>query len=52
MSEDEAIKLAVKALKAGEKGIKMSEVEMSIVNGKGFRKFYGDTGLKFIKKYW
>jgi len=52
MSEEDAIKLAIKALKAGEKGIKALEVEMAIINSKGFKKYYGDMGLKFIKKYW
>ena len=52
LNEDDAIKLALKALKAGEKGLKMSEIELAVINGKGFTKFYGDEGLKFIKKYW
>jgi proteasome alpha subunit len=51
MTEDDAIRLAIKALKAGEKGVKMSEVELAVINSKGFRKFYSDD-LKFIKKYW
>jgi proteasome alpha subunit len=52
LSEEDAIKLALKALKAGEKGLKMSEIELAVINGKGFTKFYGDEGLKFIKKFW
>jgi len=52
LTEDDAIKLAVKALKAGEKGVKLSEVEMVIIGAKSFKKFYGDEGLKFLKKFW
>ena len=52
MAEEDAIKLAIKALKAGEKGVKATEVELAVINGKGFKKFYGDEGLKFIKKFW
>ena len=52
MGEEDAIKLAIKALKAGEKGVKAIEVELAVINDKGFNKFYGDEGLKFIKKFW
>jgi len=52
MNEDDAIKLAIQALKAGEKGVKSSEVELAVINEKGFRKYHGDEGIKFIKKYW
>lgn len=52
MSEDEAVKLAVKALKMGEKGLKPEEVELAVINGKGFKKYHGNNALKFIKKYW
>jgi proteasome alpha subunit len=51
MSEDDAVKLAVQALKAAEKGLKAIEVELAIINAKGFKKYYGDEGVKFIKKY-
>jgi proteasome alpha subunit len=52
MSESDAIKLAVQALKAGERGVKPIEVELGIVDEKGFRKYFGEDGVKFIKKYW
>ncbi|MFQ6020954.1 MAG: archaeal proteasome endopeptidase complex subunit alpha [Candidatus Aenigmatarchaeota archaeon] len=52
MSEEEAIKLALQALKTGEKGVKSNEIELAIINSKGFTKYYGDEGIKFIKKYW
>lgn len=50
MKEEEAIKLAIDALKAGEKGVKPSEVELAIINSKGFKRHYGDE--KFIRKFW
>jgi len=49
LSEDDAIKLAIQALKAGEKGIKSHEVELAVINDKGFKKFDDE---KMIKKYW
>lgn len=52
MTEDDAIKLAIQALKAGEKGVKLQEVELSVINDKGFTKYRGDEGLKYIKKFW
>lgn len=52
LSEEEAIKLAIRALKAGEKGVKISDVELAVIDSKGFQKFYGDEGLKFLRKYW
>jgi proteasome alpha subunit len=52
LSEDDGIELAIKSLKAGEKGLKMSEIEMVVVTNKEFKKFFGDEGLKAIKKYW
>ena len=52
LKEDDAIKLAIQALKAGEKNVKPVELELSIINGKGFKKYHGNDGLKFIKKYW
>jgi len=51
MKEDEAIELALEALQAGEKGVKPIEIELAVVDDKGFRKFSGDEGSKFIKKY-
>jgi len=52
MTEEDAIKLGVQALKAGEKGVKLQEVELAVINDKGFVKYHGDEGAKFIKKYW
>jgi len=52
MSKEDAIKLSIQALKAGEKGVKPAEVEMGIVDEKGFKKYFGAEGAKFIKKYW
>ncbi len=52
MAEEDAIKTAIKALRSGEKGVKASEIELAVINSKGFKKFYGDEGLKFIKKFW
>ncbi len=50
--EEDALKLGIKALKLGEKGLKIEEVELAVINGKGFKKYHGNNGLKFIKKYW
>jgi len=52
MKEEDAIKLALQALKVGEKGVKPSEVELAVINTKGYSKYHGDEGIKFIKKYW
>ena len=46
------MKLAISALKAGEKNVKPVEVEMAVINGKGFSKYHGNDGIKYIKKYW
>lgn len=52
LSEDDAVKLILQALKAGEKEAKAGEVELAVVSDKGFKKFSGDEGLKFVKKFW
>ncbi|MFQ6009844.1 MAG: archaeal proteasome endopeptidase complex subunit alpha [Candidatus Aenigmatarchaeota archaeon] len=52
MAQEDAIKLALAALKAGEKAVKPTEVELAIVNEKGFRKWHGEDGSRFIRKYW
>ena len=52
MDEDAAIRLAMAALKAGEKGVKPSDVEVAIVNSEGFKNWHSEEGLKMIKKYW
>src|SRR3989344_1854629 len=51
ISEEDAVKLAVSALRAGEKGVKAEEIELAVVNGSGFKKYSGPDGMKFIKKY-
>jgi len=52
LTEEAAIKLALTALKAGEKNLKLPEVELSIVNKNGFKEYHGSTdSQKFIKKY-
>jgi proteasome alpha subunit len=52
LGQEDAIKLGIKALRAGEKGVKAEEVELAVINGSGFKKYHGNDGLKFIKKYW
>ena len=52
LSEEDAIGLAIEALKAGEKGVKLAEVELAVVGPKGFKKYQGDEGARFLKKYW
>lgn len=52
LTEEDAIKLALLALKASEKGLKISEVELGVINSRGYEKYHGTEGLKFIKKYW
>jgi proteasome alpha subunit len=52
MTEEDAISLGIQALKAGEKGVKMQEVELAIINSKGYVKYHGEDGAKFLKKYW
>jgi proteasome alpha subunit len=52
LTQEEALKLGIKALKLGEKGLKIEEVELAVINGSGFKKYHGSNGMKFIKKYW
>ncbi|NOZ81731.1 MAG: archaeal proteasome endopeptidase complex subunit alpha [Candidatus Micrarchaeota archaeon] len=52
LSEKDAVKLSLKALKAGEKDAKVQEVELAVINRDGFRKYSGPEGVKFIKKFW
>lgn len=52
LSEEDAIKLAIQAMKAGEKSIKPIDIELAIVTSKGFNKYHGAEGSRFIKKYW
>ncbi len=51
MNKDDGIKLALKALKAGEKGVKLQEIELSIIDAQGFKEYRGEN-IKEIKKYW
>jgi proteasome alpha subunit len=52
LKEEEAVKLGLQALRAGEKSVKPTEIELAVINGKGFTKYHGSEGIKFIKKYW
>ncbi len=52
LDEKSAIKLILKALRAGEKDAKVQEVELAVVDGSGFRKYTGVDEPKFIKKFW
>jgi len=51
LTKDDAIKLALKALKTGEKGVKLQEVELSVIGNGGFVEFRGNN-IKLLKKYW
>jgi len=51
MTKDNGIELALRALKAGEKGVKMSEVELCVIDKSGFEEYRGEN-IKLIKKYW
>jgi proteasome alpha subunit len=52
LTEEDAIKLALRTMKAAEKGLKMSEIEMVVINTQEFKKMFGEEGLKAVKKYW
>ena len=53
LSEEQAINLALKALRAGERDAKIEEVEVAVINEKeGYRKYSGHEDAKFLKKYW
>jgi proteasome alpha subunit len=51
LSEEDAIKLALSALKAGEKGMKPAEIELAVITPEAFKKWHGEEGIKFLKKY-
>lgn len=51
LTRDDAIRLAIQALRAGERGVKPNEIELAIITEK-FEKYHGDEDIKFIKKYW
>ncbi len=52
LKREDAIALALKALKAGEKTAKISEIELGIVTEDGFEKYSGYKDASIIKKYW
>ncbi len=53
MSEDEAVKLALKALKSGEKDANVEEIELAVITDKkGYVKYSGYNDPKFFKKLW
>ncbi len=52
LEQEDALKLAIKALRAAEKSVKPSEVELIIITEKKYEKYNGDSGAKFLKKYW
>ena len=52
LSQEQALTLALKALKAGERDAKIEEVEVGIINKDGFKKYTGYANAKFLKKYW
>ncbi len=52
MNKDQAMTLAIKALRAGERDAKIEEVEVAIIDEEGFKKYLGHVDAKFLKKYW
>ena len=52
LGEEEAVKIAVQALRAAEKNMKITEIELAIIKKSGFKEYSGDEGAKFLKKYW
>ena len=52
MSKDDAIRLAVRSLKAGEKGVKPDEIEIAVIDASNYTKYHAESGAKFLKKYW
>lgn len=51
LKEEDTIKLALKALKTAEKGLKPIEVELAVITGKGYKRYAGEEGIKYIRKY-
>ncbi len=51
LTEEDAIKLALSGLKSGEKGLKPMEIELVVITPKEFKKWHGEEGVKFLKKY-
>ncbi len=52
MGEEDAIKLVLQAMKAGEKEAKPNEVEIAIVKESEFNKPHGEDAVKIVRKYW
>ena len=52
MKEEDAMKLAIKSLRSGEKNVKPQEVELAIITAKDYKKIYGNGDSKQIKKIW
>jgi proteasome alpha subunit len=52
MKQEDAMKLAIKSLKAAEKNVKLQEVELAIVTANAYKKIYGNGDSKQIKKIW
>ncbi len=52
MTEEDAIRLVLQAMKAGEKEAKPNEVEIAIVKENEFSKPHGEDSVKIVKKYW
>ncbi len=51
LTKEDAIKLALKALKTGEKGVKLTEVELIVITKDSLKNYVGE-GSKALKKYW
>ena len=51
LSRDEAIDIALSALKAAEKTVSPQEVELVIITKEKYEKYAGEQGAKVIKKY-
>jgi proteasome alpha subunit len=52
LSEEEGIKLVIKALRIAEKDAKPHEVELAVINEKGYKKYTDKENVKIVKKYW
>ena len=52
MKQEDAMKLAIKSLKAAEKNVKLQEVELAIITADAYKKIYGNGDSKQIKKIW
>lgn len=52
LSKEDALKIALEALRTAEKNVKLTEVELAIITQDNFEKYNGENGAKFLKKYW